>query len=151
VAAGRVDLLSVIAHELGHAAGMGHHDAGLMSKTLATGTRTVPAATTITALTPVAPQIAPVNGMPPVDALRNEPDIPATLPEAPQINWTYIHTDTPPQILMPTPAKPAAWQSDFVNHLARTEAQRNPNANLRVQINLAPQLSPGLSALHSSV
>jgi Ca2+-binding RTX toxin-like protein len=151
VAAGRVDLLSVIAHELGHAAGMGHHDAGLMSETLATGTRTVPAATTITALTPVAPQIAPVNGMPPVDALRNEPDIPATLPEAPQINWTYIHTDTPPQILMPTPAKPAAWQSDFVNHLARTEAQRNPNANLRVQINLAPQLSPGLSALHSSV
>ena len=139
VAVGRVDLLSVIAHELGHAAGLVHLDAGVMSDTLATGTRT------LAALVSVEPPIAPV------DLMRHEPEILSSLPAAPRIDWAHIHTDTAPKILVATPAKAPAWQSDFVNHLARTEAQRNPNANLRVQINLAPKVSADLSALHSIV
>jgi Ca2+-binding RTX toxin-like protein len=41
-AAGRMDLLSVLAHELGHAAGFGHTDSGPMAATLAAGTRDLP-------------------------------------------------------------------------------------------------------------
>jgi hypothetical protein len=43
-AAGRMDLLSAVAHELGHAAGLSHDD-GLMGATLAVGERTLAAAT----------------------------------------------------------------------------------------------------------
>jgi len=150
-AVGRVDLLSVIAHELGHAVGVAHIDDGVMTDTLATGSRTIEAGTSITALTPDALQLRPENGMRPVDLMRSESEISSALPAAPKINWTSIGTDTPPQIVLPTPAKAPAWQSDFVNHLARSEAQRNPNASLRVQINLAPKVSADLSALHSSV
>jgi hypothetical protein len=39
----------------------------------------------------------------------------------------------------PDAATPA-WQDDFVNHLARSEAQRNPNASLKVQVDVAPKL-----------
>jgi hypothetical protein len=143
----------VIAHELGHAVGVAHLDAGVMTDTLATGTRTIAAATSVTtvpALTAVAPQLLPAV----LRSLGEERSVPEmSLPgvAAPQINWSHIQADTPPQIRVATPAKAAAWQSDFVNHLARNEAQRNANANLRVQINLAPKLATPLSALHSIV
>jgi subtilisin-like proprotein convertase family protein len=39
---GRVDLLTVLAHELGHAAGLGHAGSGLMAATLAPGVRARP-------------------------------------------------------------------------------------------------------------
>ena len=41
VAAGRMDLLSVLLHELGHVLGLGHQGAGVMAETLAPGVRLV--------------------------------------------------------------------------------------------------------------
>jgi hypothetical protein len=138
-AAGRMDLLSVIEHELGHALGWGHTEDGVMSEMLAAGTRTT------TAVTTTEPRVVPGALM------RIEPEFPGLVPAVPMIDWSSLHADTTPQIVLPTPAKAPAWQSDFVNHLARSEAQRNPNASLRVQINVAPKVSANLSTLHSSV
>jgi hypothetical protein len=47
------------------------------------------------------------------------------------------------------PSSSPAWMDDFLNHLGKTEEQRNPNASLRISIppiamkpaaNLKPQL-----------
>jgi hypothetical protein len=121
-----------------------------MAAQLEAGVRTV--SNTVPGSEPVLPSLVNMPAL--LRSLSDERLVPqVSLPgvAAPQINWTPIGTDTPPQILVAAPAKAPAWQSDFVNHLARTEAQRNPNANLRVQINLAPKVSANLSALHSIV
>jgi hypothetical protein len=149
-AIGRMDLLSVLVHEFSHAAGLEHADDGVMAAQLEAGVRTV--SNTVPGSEPVLPSLVNMPAL--LRSLSDERLVPqVSLPgvAAPQINWTPIGTDTPPQILVAAPAKAPAWQSDFVNHLARTEAQRNPNANLRVQINLAPKVSANLSALHSIV
>jgi len=50
-AANRIDLLSVVLHEMGHALGLGHDDAsGIMNDTLGLGEREVPEAADLTAL-----------------------------------------------------------------------------------------------------
>jgi hypothetical protein len=76
---------------------------------------------------------------PPAPAAGEELDFSALLPRvtapAPGIAWSVSYEGT---LLPPTPA--SGWQQDFVSHLARSEAQRNPNAALKVQVDLAPKL-----------
>jgi hypothetical protein len=43
------------------------------------------------------------------------------------------------------PSQPA-WLGDFVNHLARSEAQRNPNLGIRVEVSAASRVSGSLKA-----
>jgi hypothetical protein len=38
------------------------------------------------------------------------------------------------------------WVDDFVNHLAKSDAQRNPNSGLRLHLDVAPRLTKGVSA-----
>jgi hypothetical protein len=47
--------------------------------------------------------------------------------------------------------KAQEWHTDFVTQLGRTEAERNPNASLKIQVTVAPKLKAELSALHARV
>jgi hypothetical protein len=64
--------------------------------------------------------------------------MPGVIPvaDAPAIAWSANYGGS----LLP-PSPPAHWQQDFVNHLARSEAQRNPNAALKLQVDLSPKLT----------
>jgi hypothetical protein len=67
--------------------------------------------------------------------------------QVPHIDWAAMNQG------LKAAAKSApvavSWQTDFVNHLGRSEADRNPNAKLRIQIDPAPRVSAGLSSLET--
>jgi hypothetical protein len=65
--------------------------------------------------------------------------------ESPVINWdskffgSEEKGDKPERV-----ADKPRWAIDFVNYLGQNEAQRNPNANLRVHISAGTEVSPEL-------
>jgi hypothetical protein len=137
-AAGQMDLLTVMTHEVGHALGFGHDDGNdVMAPTLQAGVRELPGAEAqpvVSAGQTVAPaQIGYLDASPlSVSADR-------------EIDWSTSVLDTSKTKKTDRPAlSQAAWLGDFVNHLARSEAQRNPNLGIRVQIDAASRVSPTL-------
>ncbi len=158
-AAGDIDLLSVLAHELGHAAGLAHEGSAVMGEQLADGVRTLPAVQDAPLVLPPTASPVAVAAVPP-DAGRPD-DVPVGLGDlltgalvtpAPLVVW-----DTPAATLASVPqgaaaAAAPAWVTDFVSHLGRSEGERNPNAGLRVTVPVAARASaevrPSLGALH---
>jgi hypothetical protein len=144
-AAGRMDLLTVVAHELGHAAGLDHTETGLMAEHLAAGTREVSAIVLDT------PSGAPIGASAARSLVPDERMLASTWglpqPGSPVINWS---NSFPAAGVWSAPAadwsKPS-WRGDFVNHLAQSETQRNPNASLRLHIPVTAKVSPTLSGL----
>jgi hypothetical protein len=144
-AAGHMDLLTVMAHELGHAAGLSDNTGpSVMSETLAAGDRLV---------TP-APQTEQTGGVFAglLNSLKkswfaNETtrNMDTMQSESPVINWdskffgSEEKGDKPERV-----ADKPRWAIDFVNYLGQNEAQRNPNANLRVHISAGTEVSPEL-------
>jgi Ca2+-binding RTX toxin-like protein len=146
-AAGRMDLLSVIEHELGHAAGLVHEEGGVMAEALASGTRTAAPAAPAPVSAPVSARVA-VPSKAPAETWTLEQPATTTVAAAPTIDWKAPVIASPAAVAS---AKAANWQEDFVNHLARSEAQRNPNAGLKVQVNVTPKLAATLGALEPTV
>ena len=144
-ATGRIDLLSALAHEFGHALGWEHDDGGVMDALLEDGVRTVAAARPARS---AAFATATDDGLPPlaVIAARPAPDRSDDL--APAIAWASVAAPpTASTTRSQASAAPRGWVGDFVNHLARSDAQRNPNAALRLHIDLPARVSPQLGAL----
>lgn len=139
---GHIDLLSVVAHELGHAAGFGHQDGGVMAATLAVGVRTV---------MPVASQ----GGHEASSLYLRESDdsaakalagLRAAFDDQPSIDWTSSRRGRD-DLGQNGSAPGANWVGDFVNHLGQTEVQRSPNAGLRVLVPVGSRVTHETSAL----
>ncbi|MCB1943613.1 MAG: hypothetical protein KDI53_16485, partial [Candidatus Accumulibacter sp.] len=148
-AVGHIDLLSVLAHELGHAAGLGHTDDGTMAERLDAGVRTVAAMGPVagTATLPVSgfdwPSYSAASAAP--LAMRPAQDDDKASP--PVIDWSASLGGQGSGADVVRPAARSDWLGDFVNHLARSEAKRNPNAALRVQVDASPRATPSLTTM----
>jgi hypothetical protein len=153
-AAGRMDLLTTVLHELGNAMGFAEdqgHD--VASDTLAPGVRDLPlgdfrfadAGTPgVLATTPVLGDTGalfyglPLNAGGVLSAAWDAVSV-----GRPAVDWTGTFLDNANDHKPAQSSTGAHWLSDFVNHLGQNESQRNPNSAIRVQISseIAPNLS----------
>jgi hypothetical protein len=147
-AARGVDLLSVLAHELGHAIGFEHSATGVMAEGLLPGQRALPdrwlGASSGMALEVAAPLGAAAGAA--------SASVATT---APLIDWSRapVAAAANPRTAAATAERvraPAPWQSRFVNHLGATPERMNPNAALRVHVDVTPRVTAELATLEGS-
>ena len=136
-AGSRVDLLSVISHELGHAMGLGHVDGGVMSAELTAGQRSTPELWGRLGAQPV--KAASTGLLPPVAAVaRVDIDWSRRL-QGERAEATAGGTggaELLASLARPTVAgKPGtAWQQRFVNELGLDAQSLRPNAGLALHL-----------------
>jgi Calx-beta domain/FG-GAP-like repeat/Bacterial Ig domain/TLD len=161
---GRMDLLTVVAHELGHILGLSHEDAdrfAVMREELNSGTRYVLGNEDENVMLGARP------GLP--GAIGSSSAIPANAPAAapftPDAAWKPWSTRSALQQssalapLIDWKSKPVGddksaeeetpqtWIADFLNHAGQSEAQRNPNAGLRIHVPVAGKIAAEVSQL----
>ena len=138
--------MSAVAHELGHAAGLDHADRGVMHDYLAAGTRTVspvsvPTRTSGASAPSAAGLPSQLDPMWQVPQARNSTDVVASL-----IDWAPSVADSSAASKRYFGKAAPGWLNDFINHSGQSEAQRNPNANLRWHVEPSAKVSPSPSA-----
>jgi hypothetical protein len=143
-AAGRMDLLTVMSHEMGHAMGLGHSETGLMSGTLQSGQRISPS------LSPGVPTRGRSNGQVEIDwtvSLAGDDSALTRNSAVPSIDWSPTaardskRSAPADRAAQNPPIKGDAWQARFVNHLGATPERLNPNASLRLHAPIAPRVT----------
>ena len=130
---GRMDLLTVVSHELGHVLGFGDNEPGfaMMDEDLELGTRILLDATPSVRTTASA---GAGSGGVATDFLVEEAGTPAVLAAAmPVIDWQGGIFGAGASTPAPT-SETARWTTDFANYLGKSESERNPNAKIKVLI-----------------
>ena len=136
--ASRIDLLSALAHELGHAVGFEHAASGVMGGTLAPGARSLPP-------TGSAPQPGVTGfaiagfGVPGF----GEPASSGSDEAMPVIDWSR----SAPVAGVTRTGDSRDWLGDFLDHLGQDETGRNPNLGLKLTLPVAGELAPRTSRL----
>ena len=130
-------MLSVLAHEMGHAMGFAHSEGGVMAEGLLPGQRVMPDRW-------FAPQTAAV-------ALAAVLEFGTASVAVPQIDWGVRAAK--PEVPRPLVASPTAqrsasseWQTRFVNHLGATPDRLSPNAALRLHVDARVRVTPSVSS-----
>jgi len=146
---GRMDLLTTVMHELGNAMGfpedLGHD---VMSETLQTGVRDLPGGEFGPAA--VAQGTAPASPgavFAVLDPSLIAPASPAASIFGAQTGGTIDWSGTLLGAAGGGGDSGSHWLGDFVNHLGKSEAQRNPNSVIKVQVGAQTEVLPALSRL----
>jgi len=130
-----MDLLSTVLHEMGNAMGFEENfGQGVMSLMLDPGVRTLPA-TDSGPLGSAALRAEPQSLFSTADAWS-----PIYVSADRSIDWSQPILDVAKSKKSDLRVAPA-WVGDFVNHLARTESERNPNIGIRVHVEGASRVS----------
>ena len=139
-AAGRMDLLTVLEHELGHVLGIEHDVTGPMEESLKAGAR----------LGFEAPSaIGPGNSA--LTVPRELQDFQITVPPvadspalaAPVINWkAFGALEVAPKDEVSKTGS-VSWMADFANNLGQSQSERDPNAKIKIVL---PSVTPKVTA-----
>ncbi|MBC7730040.1 MAG: hypothetical protein H7242_21025, partial [Microbacteriaceae bacterium] len=133
LAAGHMDLLSVLTHEMGHVLGLAHATDGVMNDSLAAGHRSAASGD----LPQVAPRPASLAAVVAADDAGAQPF---------RIDWSKSALHETVGLATAARAKTINWQDRFVSHLGASPQRFNPNASLRLHLDVAPRASARLGA-----
>jgi len=156
---GRMDLLTTVLHEMGNAMGFAE-DQGpdVMSATLQAGVRDMPAGAAHVAAgatSSAASQGSAEGAFNPIAfdhwtalAVGTRSDgVGAVQSAAPTIDWSGTFGSDGTRRKTAPAADDAQWLGTFVNHLGQSEAHRNPNSAIRVQVTPRAEVLPETSLL----